>query len=120
MWNGEHCAFVVEEYIRNGGSVITTQRPFRIYFQLGRNDLVPDRKTIQVWVSNFGATGSALKRKLFGRPLSATTPKNVEHVCASIQQSPMRSALKHVAALRLYDRSVRRSYTDIFICTLTK
>jgi hypothetical protein len=28
VWRGEHCAFVAEEYIRNGGSVITTQRAF--------------------------------------------------------------------------------------------
>jgi hypothetical protein len=63
-WRGEHRAFVVEEYIRNGGSVITTQRAFRIRFKLGRHDPVPVRKTIHVWVSNFRATGSALKKKL--------------------------------------------------------
>lgn len=107
-WHGEHRAFVVEEYIRNGGSAITTQRAFRIRFKLGRHDPVPDRKTIQVWLSNFRATGSALKRKSSGRPLTATTPDNVARVSASIQQSPRRSALKHAAALELSDRSVRR------------
>ncbi|CAI6359906.1 unnamed protein product [Macrosiphum euphorbiae] len=96
-WHGEHRAFVVEEYIRNGGSAITTQRAFRIRFQLGRHDPVPDRKTIQVWLSNFRATGSALKRKSSGRPLTATTPDNVARVSASIQQSPRRSELKHAA-----------------------
>ncbi|KAL4149807.1 hypothetical protein QTP88_003669 [Uroleucon formosanum] len=107
-WHGEHRAFVVEEYIRNGDSAITTQRAFRIRFKLGRHDPVPDRKTIQVWLSNFRATGSALKRKSSGRPLTATTPDNVARVSASIQQSPRRSALKHAAALELSDRSVRR------------
>ncbi|KAL4142309.1 hypothetical protein QTP88_004793 [Uroleucon formosanum] len=105
-WHGEHRAFVVEEYIRNGGSAITTQRAFRIRFKLGRHDPVPDRKTIQVWLSNFRAAGSALKRKSSGRPLTATTPDNVARVSASIQQSPRRSA--HAAALELSDRSVRR------------
>jgi hypothetical protein len=33
-WRGEHRAFVVEEYIRIGGSVITTQPSFRIRFEL--------------------------------------------------------------------------------------
>jgi hypothetical protein len=92
---GEHLAFVVEEYIRNGGSVITTQRAFRIRFELG-------------WVSNFRATGSALKKKSPGRPRTVTTPEVVARVRASIQQSPKRSALTHAAALGLCDRSVRR------------
>jgi hypothetical protein len=51
-WSGDHRAFVVEEYIRNGRSVITTQRAFRIRFEFGRHDPVPVRKTIHVWVSN--------------------------------------------------------------------
>ncbi|GFX64114.1 DUF4817 domain-containing protein [Trichonephila clavipes] len=58
-WHSEHRAFVVEEYIHNGGSVITTQRAFRIRFQHGRHDPVPDRKTVHVRVE---ATGSAIKR----------------------------------------------------------
>ncbi|PNF42023.1 hypothetical protein B7P43_G12304 [Cryptotermes secundus] len=107
-WHSEHRAFVVEEYIRNGESVITTQRAFRIRFELGRHDPVPDRKTIHVWVSNFRATGSALKKKSPGRPRTVTTPENVARVRASIQQSPKHSALKHAAALGLSDRSVRR------------
>lgn len=107
-WLGEHRAFVVEEFISNGGSVIATQRAFRIRFQLGRHDCVPDRKTIQLWVCNFRQTGSALKRKPTGRPRTATTPENVARVRESVQQSPRRSALKHSAALGLSERSVRR------------
>lgn len=47
-WIGEHRAFVVVEFIRNGESVITAQRAFCIRFQLHRRDPVLDRKTIQV------------------------------------------------------------------------
>lgn len=47
-WIGEHRAFVVVEFIRNGESVITAQRAFYIWFQLHRRDPVSDRKTIQV------------------------------------------------------------------------
>jgi len=62
-WSGEHCAFVVKEFIINGSSLISTQRAFRVQFMLGRHDPVPDSKTIQYWVSNFRQTGSAQKVK---------------------------------------------------------
>ena len=52
-WSGEHRAFIVEEFIRNGGSPVATQRAFRIRFALGRRETVPDKKTIYHWVSNF-------------------------------------------------------------------
>lgn len=107
-WSGEHRAFVIEEFINNGGSPISTQRAFRVRFALGRHDPVPDRKTIQNWVSNFRQTGSALKLKPPGRPKTATGPEKVAAVKASVDQSPQRSARKHAAALQLSDRSVRR------------
>ena len=41
-WSGEHQAFIVEEFIKNGGSPVATQRAFRIrtfdplrFFSLG-------------------------------------------------------------------------------------
>jgi hypothetical protein len=37
-WSGEHRAFVVEEFIQNGGSPIMMQRAFRIPFTLCRRD----------------------------------------------------------------------------------
>jgi len=36
VWLGEHRAFIVEEFIQNGGSPVATQRAFRIRFALGR------------------------------------------------------------------------------------
>jgi len=107
-WLGEHRAFIVEEFIKNGGSPVATQRAFRIRFVLGRREAVPDKKTIYHWVSNFRQTGSALKQSSPGRPRTATGPENVAVVRASIQKSPRCSARKHAAALRLSDRSVRR------------
>jgi len=50
-WLGEHRAFIVEEFIKNGGSPVTTQRAFRIRFALGRREAVTDKKTIYRWVS---------------------------------------------------------------------
>lgn len=57
-----HCACIVQEYIRNGGSAITPQRAFCIRFQPDRHDSVPNRKLIYVWVSNNRATSFTLKK----------------------------------------------------------
>ncbi|XP_050302993.1 uncharacterized protein LOC126740872 [Anthonomus grandis grandis] len=107
-WTGEHRAFVIETFFKSNESVITTQRNFRTHFALGRHDPVPDRKTTLLWVLNFRATGSALKRKLTGRPRSVQTPENIAAVREAVERSPRRSAIKHASALRLSDRSVRR------------
>jgi len=117
-WSGEHQAFVVEEFIKNGGLPVATQRAFRIRFVPGRRDTVPDSKMIYRWVSNFTQTGSALKQTSPGRPRSATGPENVAVIRASILKSPQRSARKHVAALRLSDRSVRRMV--LIMCGFSK
>jgi len=61
-WSGEHRAFIVEEFVRNGGSPVATQRAFRIRFVLGRRETVPDKKRIYRWVSYFRQTGFALKQ----------------------------------------------------------
>jgi hypothetical protein len=102
-WSSEHRAFVVE-FIQNGGSPIMMQSAFRICFTLGRRDPVP----VHNWVSNFRQTVSALKKKCTGRPRTTTGPETVAVVRASIEQSPRRSVRKHVDALRLSDRSIRR------------
>jgi hypothetical protein len=47
-WSGEHRAFVVEQFFRNGGSPILTQRAFRIHFVLGCRDPVPDKKRFTI------------------------------------------------------------------------
>ena len=107
-WSGEHRAFIVEEFIKIGGSPVATQHAFHIRFVLCRRETVPDKKTIYRWVSNFRQTGSALKQTSPGRPQTATGPENVAVVRASIQKSARRSARKHAAALRLSNRSVRR------------
>jgi hypothetical protein len=107
-WSGQHRAFVVEEFIKNGGSVITTQRAFRLHFAIGRRDPIPTGPTIRNWVSNFRATSSALKTRPQGRIRTSTSAENVDRVRASIQQSPRRSVRKHAASLGLSFSSVRR------------
>jgi len=61
VWLGEHRAFTVEEFIKNGGSPVATQRAIGICIALGRREAVPDKKTIYRWVSNFRQTGQTLE-----------------------------------------------------------
>jgi len=50
---GRTSSLFVEEFTKNGGSPVATQRAFRIRFALGRREAVRDKKTIYRWVSNF-------------------------------------------------------------------
>jgi len=50
-----------EEFIKNGGSPVATQRAFGIRFVLGRREAVADKKRIYRWVSNFRHTGQTLE-----------------------------------------------------------
>ena len=103
-------------FIKTNESVTATQRAFRLHFNLGRHDPVPARNTILLWVTNFRATGSALKRKSTGRPRTARTPENVAAVRASVQQSPL---VRHLNAPRLigFPKEVcEEFFTMIFKC----
>jgi len=42
VWLGEQRVFIIEEFIKIGGSPVATQRAFRIRFALGRREAVPD------------------------------------------------------------------------------
>ena len=107
-WSGEHRAFVIEEFVTNGESVVATQRSFRRHFSLNRHDPVPTGKTIHRWVSNFRQISSALNRRRSGRPRTRTAQKNVTAVADSIEQSPRRSIRKHAFALHMSATSVHR------------
>lgn len=108
QWTGEHRAFVVEAFFKSGDSCVAVQRQFRRRFNIGPRGKVPTRNTILLWVNNFRATGSALKRKSTGRPRSARTPENIERVREAVEASPRRPARKQAVSLHLSDRSVRR------------
>ena len=74
MSNG---ALLWRRFLKNGESVVATQRSFRIRFGLKRNDSVPDPNTIRKWISNVRATGSAVPKKTVGRPKNVRTPENI-------------------------------------------
>lgn len=93
-WTSVHLAFVVEEYMRNRGSAISTQWAFRVKFQLARHDSILDRNKMQAWVSNLRAAGSAPVEK----------PSDCSHARKCV--APKRSLCKHTAALEFSDSSV--------------
>ena len=72
-------AFIVEEFIKNGGSPVATQRAVRVRFALGRREAVPDKKTIYRWVSNFRQTGQTLEawKEAIRQEVAAITPEMV-------------------------------------------
>jgi len=88
VWLGEHRAFIVEEFIKNGGSPVATQRAFRIRFALGRREAVPDKKTIYCWVSNFRQTGQTLEalKEVIRQEVAAITPEMIVKVLDNYQE----------------------------------
>jgi transposase len=104
-WSVEHRAFAAETYFKNN-SVVVVQRMFRRQFNIHRNDSVPSRNTVLLWVRNFRESASAVKRKPPGRQPSLRTPENIERVRQAFVRSPRRSAVRNAIALRMSDRTV--------------
>jgi len=88
VWLGEHRAFIVEEFIKNVGSPVATQRAFRIRFALGRREAVPDKKTIYHWVSNFRQTGRTLeaRKEVIRQEVAAITPEMILKVMENYRE----------------------------------
>ena len=73
---------------KTNDSVVVTQRIFRRHFHIHRNDSVPSRNTVLLWVRNCRETASATKRKRPGREPSLRTPQNVEQLGQAFVRSP--------------------------------
>jgi hypothetical protein len=106
-WSLQHRAFAVETYLKNNDSVVT-QRIIRCHFNIHRNDSVPSRNIVLLWVRNCRETAYAVKRKHPGREPSPRTPENIEKVRQAFVRIPRQSAVSNVIALRMSDRTVRR------------
>jgi uncharacterized protein (UPF0147 family) len=63
-WSAEHWAFAVETYFKNNDSVLVSQQIFRQHFNIHRNNSVPSRNNVLLWVRNFRETASAQKENL--------------------------------------------------------
>jgi len=90
-WLGEHRAFIGEEFIKNGGSPVATQRVFRIRFALGRREAVPDKKTIYRWASNFRQTGQTLEalKEAIRQEVAVITPEMVLKVMDNYREATL-------------------------------
>jgi len=88
-WLEDLRAFIVEEFIKNGGSPVATQRAFRIRFPLGRREAVPDKKTIYRWVSNFRQTGQTLEalKEAIRQEVAAVTSEVVLKVMGNYREA---------------------------------
>ena len=84
----EHRAFIVEEFIKNGGSPVATQPAFRIRFALGRREAVSDKETIFLWVSNFRQTGQTLEalKEAIRQEVVAITPEMIPKVMENYRE----------------------------------
>jgi hypothetical protein len=55
-WTGEHHAFAIKVYYRNGDSIMHAQHLFHCHFQINCIDPVPPIHAINSFQSNFSAT----------------------------------------------------------------
>jgi hypothetical protein len=85
---------------------VIAQREFRREFRIHRNHAVPSAHAIKIWVWNFEATGSTLKKK-GGSVKTVRTPENIAVVREAIERSPHHSARCHCVSLGLSAASVR-------------
>jgi hypothetical protein len=98
----------MESFLKNNDTATQTQREFKKHLSVGRNGKVPMRQTILNCIRQCMSTASALPKKNPGRPRSVRDPEIVERVRVALQQSPRRSARRHLVALGMSDRSIRR------------
>uniref|UniRef100_A0A146LCR5 BESS domain-containing protein n=2 Tax=Lygus hesperus TaxID=30085 RepID=A0A146LCR5_LYGHE len=107
-WGVVHRVFALDEFLKNGESVVAVQRAFRIRFNIGRHGTVPSRNTLMRWVTSFRSTGSVMKKKPPGPARTATTEENVERVREAVLQSPGRSVRQRAQSLHISPASFNR------------
>lgn len=63
QWADEHCMFAYSEFIQNRGSMITVQRLFCVYFNIGHCGGVSRHNTTLRWVQILREPGSITKKQ---------------------------------------------------------
>ena len=106
-WPVEHHMFAYDAFVKSGKFVSVTQWLFQQHFNIGCHGVVPSRNTIFLWVNNFQATGSVMKKKPSGPEKKVRTPENIERVRQTLVRSPARFARRHTAELNISQESVR-------------
>ena len=105
-WTDAQRAFAVKSFNKNIDSYVAAQREFRKKFGIHRNSKVPSAHAIKTWVNNFEETRSTVKKK-GGSVKTVRTPRNIDAVRSSFEQSPRRSAVRHSKKPGLSESSIR-------------
>jgi len=110
-WTGAQRAFAVKLFYKNNDSHVAAQREFRKKFGIHRNSKVPSAHAIKTWVNNLEETGSTVQKK-GGSVKTVRTPRNIDAVRGSFEQSPRRSAVRHSKKLGLSESTSHSSRTE--------
>ncbi|XP_044762467.1 uncharacterized protein LOC123319508 [Coccinella septempunctata] len=100
---GNHRAFCIRAYYRNGDSIVSAQRLYRAEFHV-RN--APKDDTIRKLIRMFENTGSSVKIHHPGRPRSVRTQQAIEEVRVSVRQNPSQSVRKRGQGLSIKKSSL--------------
>jgi hypothetical protein len=115
---GARRAFALKAFYKNGDSFVLTRREFRREFGIHCNRAVPSGHATKIWVRNFEASGSTLKKK-GGSVKTLSTPEN------SAVVRPLKEVHTILRAATLYNSGCLKPpfdgfYTKIFTSTPTK
>lgn len=102
---GNHRAFCIRAYYRNGDSIVIAQRLYRAEFNV-RN--APKDDTIRKWIRMFENTGSSVKIRNQGRPRSVRTQQTIDEVRVSVRQNPSQSVRKRSQELHIKKSSLHK------------
>ena len=120
-WNVEHRVFAVEQFFRNGDSIVTV-RLFHRKFNV-RLGAIPDRNTILWWVEGFRTTGYVgipqVYRVYMNRPHTIEELKlAIRQEIAALPQKLLERAMQDFEErLRMCVRQEGRHLTDIIFRT---
>ncbi|GJQ74774.1 hypothetical protein Trydic_g21619 [Trypoxylus dichotomus] len=77
QWTVQHRVFAVQ-YSKSNEPVITVEWLLCTQLNVPRKGSIPDRNTIIRWVETSPTTGSVMREKSLGRPLTVRIPENVD------------------------------------------
>ncbi|KAL4720184.1 hypothetical protein ACJJTC_014405 [Scirpophaga incertulas] len=106
-WSGAHRSFAVEQYLKNGESLVRAHRTFCTHFNIRRLSDGPSTQLIWSWVQRFRQEGTTLNRAPPGPSTSVATPERVSEVQNEIIRNPRKSIRKIAASTGIKKSTVQ-------------
>ncbi|KAL4702401.1 hypothetical protein ACJJTC_002241 [Scirpophaga incertulas] len=106
-WSGAHRSFAVEQYLKNGESLVRARRTFCTHFNIRRLSDGPSTQLIWSWVQRFRQEGTTLNRAPPGPSTSVATPERVSEVQNEIIRNPRKSIRKIAASTGIKKSTVQ-------------